>query len=287
MIVPVSRFVQKMSSMKRIIASLLPFLLLLVFSYACRNEENVSPSKAKATIAKVTLDGVGVRDTLTFNYKEGKIADVNWCTYVQGASNGCLVGYSEVRHYSNSGELDSISGRWHMFYFYENGLRKKIVAYYDNQYYSTTNLEYAGTLPTMIKVNFASSYPNNPANMELIFDSSGDLVRKTIKDGQGSLLVDSQIQYSTIENPLQGTLETVSFAVEYFDFDDFVFYYSKHVPATISNPVPTAPGNPVLQHSITYKYKQDALGRLTSASAFITNHEDVNIHNIFIEYNKK
>jgi len=283
--VNVSRFVQKFSSMKRT-TTLLPILLILVLCYGCHNDENISPNKTKATIAKVTLDGVGVRDTLTFNYKEGKIANVNWCTYVQGASNGCLVGYSEVRHYSNSGELDSISGRWHIFYSYENGLRKKIIAYYDNQYYSTTNLEYSGTHPTMIKVHFASSDPNDPTNIDLTFDSSGDLVRKTIKDGQGSLLVDSQIQYSTIENPLQGTLETVSIAVEYFDFDDFVFYYSKHVPETISNPVPALPGNPVLQHSIGYKYKQDASGRLISASAFITNHEDVNVHNIFIEYNK-
>src|SRR5258707_11753803 len=118
--------------MKRIITLLPPAFLLLIFCHACRNE-NISPINTKATIAKVTLDGIGVRDTLTFNYKEGKITNVNWCTYVQGASNGCLIGYSEIRHYSDSGELDSINGRWHVIYLYENGLRKKIITYYDNQ----------------------------------------------------------------------------------------------------------------------------------------------------------
>jgi hypothetical protein len=270
--------------MKRIFTLLLPVMLLLVFS--CSNKENISPINTKATIAKVTLDGIGVRDTLTFNYKEGRVTNVNWCTYVQGASAGCLTGYLELRHYNDSGELDSISGRWHIFYFYEMGLRKKIIAYYDNQYYSTTNLEYTGTYPTLIKVHFAASDPNDVNNVELKFDSSGDLTRKTIKNSQGVLIMDSQIQYSTIENPLQGIWETISFAVEFFDFDDFVFHYSKHVPLTITNPVAVLPGNPVLQHSITYKYKQDASGRLISASAFITNHEDVNVHNILIEYNK-
>jgi len=47
--------------------------------------------------------------------------------------------------------------------------------------------------------------------------NAGDLIHKTIKDEQGTLLLDSQIQYSTLENPLRRLMETR------LDFDDTAF----------------------------------------------------------------
>ncbi|WP_276371707.1 hypothetical protein [Chryseolinea sp. H1M3-3] len=232
-------------------------------------------------VRKVTLDGIGVQDSLSFYYDNGKISTVNWCTHIKGASStdGCTVGYSELRSYNDVGHLSSISGRWDLSYIYENGLRKKILTYHDDQYFSTTTfLEYAGTYPKRLNVEEKET----TADVELTFNTDGNLIRQTIKK-QGTLLADFQIEYTSIINPLYKKMEALSYAVEFSGFNNFVFYYSQHLPATITNAAPTQPGHPVLISHIQYNYTVDNSGRFISGKAFSKQN---NVHNIIISYVK-
>lgn len=271
--------------LKKRIASV---ILLLIILSSCAYEENIfqeSPSGASDKVTKVTLDGITVQDTLIFNYEEDKIASVNWCTYMAGASAGCLVGYSEIRRYNNIGKLDSVGGRWHVSYVYENGLRKKMTAFFDNQYHSTTTfLEYTGIYPSKIKVEFASA---EVKIVDLTFNASGDLTRKSIKNDNGVLLEDVSVEYTNIENPLHGMIETPAYAVLFFGFDDFVFYHSKHVPETIITDYTHE--NPVYPKNITIHYSPvvNASGNLVSAKAFrAVDDRRYDMHSIFISYDK-
>ncbi len=233
-------------------------------------------------VRKVTLDGISVQDTLNFYYSNGKISTVNWCTHIEGASStdDCLVGYSELRNYNDAGQLTSVSGRWDLSYDYQNGFRKKMIAYHDDKYFSTTTfLEYSGTYPKRLKVEEKESV----LDVDLTFNADGDLIREIIKDHQGVLLADFKIEYTSIVNPLYKKMETLSYAVEFFGFNNFVFYYSQHLPVTITNAAPAQPGHPVLISHIQYKYTLDSAGRLISGRAFSPHN---NVHNILISYVK-
>lgn len=232
---------------------------------------------------KVTLDGLSVQDTLNFYYEEEKVIKVDWCTHMGGDAS-CLVGYSELRYYNDSGKLDSLSGRWNVSYEYENDLLKKIVAYADSngtsRYYSTTSfLEYAGTDPVKLKVEFATS---EVQYVDLTFNASGDLTHKTIKNGQGLLLEDVQIQYTNIKNPLIKRIETPAFSVLFFGFDGLAFYYSRHVPETVTS---TYSNSPVVPKNLLIKYEHevDGSGKLVYARAF---RDEINVHNISVAYDE-
>ena len=264
-----------------------PVILLLSLLCSCAYEENIfqEPKGTSDKVTKVTFDGITIQDTLVFNYEADKITSVNWCTFMAGASAGCLVGYSEIRRYNDIGKLDSVGGRWHVSYVYENGLRKKTTAFLNNQFHSTTTfLEYAGIYPSKIKVEF----PNGEVNVvDLTFNASGDLIRKSIKNGNDVLLEDVLVEYTNIENPLHGMIETPAYAVLFFGFDDFVFYHSKHVPETIVTDYTHE--NPVYPKNQTIHYNSvlNALGNLVSAKAFRTiDDRRYDMHSIFISYGK-
>lgn len=252
-----------------------------IFGFVSFEFEVIDYKKVK----KVILDGITVQDSLTLHYESGKIASIDWCSFMPGDSEGCLVGYSELRHYNNSGKLDSVSGRWNLSCVYENGLRKKLIAFKDSQHYSTTTfMEYSGTYPTKIKVEFAKA---GVQYVDLVFNSSGDVTRKTVKNEQGVLQEDTQVEYTSIQNPLQGVVETPSYAVLFFGFDDFVFYFSKHVPETVVTHYTS--DIPVFPKDITISYipKLNDSGLLVSANAFRTiDGKQYNTHNIHVAYSK-
>ena len=260
------------------------FLCFSIFLYdSCQQEEELSSMVVENVpvekVSNVILDGIGVQDTLKFQYDREKVSNVQWCTQL---SNVCVTGDSELRFYDAGGQLDSINGRWQISYSYKNHLRKKIIAFKDGAYYSTTTfLKFSGTYPTRIKVEFATS---EVRYVDLEFDASGDLVHKTVKDNRGLVLENIQISYSAIENPLRSLMETPSYAVLFFGFDDFIFYYSNHVPETIINSSTSIPGYNYNPHRIIrYELELDDSGRLHLAQAFIEEF-DINIHNVVIRY---
>jgi hypothetical protein len=256
------------------------FFVILVFGgliFSCSENNSVAPALAK--VEKVALDGISAQDILTFQYKNGNVTSVDWCLYIGGLASGCVVGYSEIRHYNAAEKLDSISGRWNISYEYENGVRKKMIAYYNDAYYNTTTfMEYSGANPVKLHVVSPTS---GIRYVYLDYNTSGDLTRKTIKDNQGVTLEDVQIQYAAIENPLHGLMETPSYAVEFFGFDTFAFYFSTHVPQIVTITRTNSPVVPASE-TINYTYQQNDAGQLVSASAF--RDQTINLHNIAIVY---
>lgn len=272
--------------MKRHIVPAISFWLLLTIFYSCQYEENIFPDQqptAGTNVHKVTFDGITVRDTVIFRYQKGKIESVNWCTSLI-SDPGCVAGYSETRLYNSIGKLDSVGGKWNVSYRYENGLRKSIVAFLNGAHYSTTTfLQYEGIYPKTIKVEFATS---DALYVDLTFNSSGDVIRKTIKKDNNILLEDATVTYMNIDNPLYGIMETPSYAALFFGFDDFIFYHTRHFPQTVTtlytadNPV--APKRSVINYQTTLNVS----GHVISAAAFnVTEGQQINAHNIVFAYN--
>jgi hypothetical protein len=235
----------------------------------------------KDKLRKVILDGISVQDTLNFYYAQGKVADVEKCTRMAN-STSCVVSYSEIRSYDAYGKLESINGKWNASYSYENDSLKKIVVYKDNlnveEYFCTTTfLKYVNGKPVKIKIDYGTSVEN----IELTFDAKGDLIQKIVKNGQGLILESVQIEYGKIVNPLKRLIETPSYSVLFFGFDELAFYYSEHVPknVTTTSSAPTFPNTLV----ISYRYKLDVNGRLVLAEAY---NGIYNVHNISMVYSQ-
>ena len=175
------------------------------------------------------------------------------------------------------------SGRWQVSYEYQNGLRKSIVASYNNRHYSTTTfLDYTESRPSRIKVENEVS---ELRYVDLTFNDSGDLIRKKISDENEVLLEEVNITYADLENPLQAVLETPSYAVVVFGFDDFVFYFSKHFPARVD--IAYSQQNPVAPKSfvIDYETTLNESGKVVSANAFrVSPGQHINAHSIQIDY---
>jgi hypothetical protein len=235
-------------------------------------------------VAKVTFSSGNevVQDTLTYHSSAGRIDAVDWCTHLASTDvNGptCVSGYTEGRYYDVEGNLDSISGRWSGSYQYDDALRKSIVTWKDGNYYSTSSfLGYTHLYPNRIKVVFATS----PAlYIDLEVNSSGDLIHKTMTDASGALIEEIRVDYSLVENPLKGMMETTSYAVASFGFDHLIFYYSRHIPETVTiNQGPASHSAPFNQ-VIRYKNQLDASGKLVSLNAF---RDQLSVHRLTVEY---
>jgi len=239
---------------------------------------NVTAGDHVLQTAKIVLDGIGVQDTLSLHYQAGKVASVDWCTQMYAQ---CITGYSELRQYDDAGNLASIDGRWRIVYEYQNGLRQKLTAYRDGQYYSTnTFLEYDGLHPKKVRVEQAAG---EAEYVELEFDQNGDLVRKAVNDVHGNLLLDVRATYSPVKNALKGLMETPSYAVLFFGFDDFVFYYSEHIPEAVTI-IDNNPNVVPREQVIHYEIERDATNKLLAAKAYRNGY---NVHNIGIRYSNK
>src|SRR6478752_4661654 len=110
--------------MKHSITVLLGLSVALFLFYSCQQEDRISPDQSKMIVntyrvKQVVLDGIGVQDSLNFSYANGKVSSIDWCTHVSGNSE-CQNEYTEVRHFDDQGKLNEITGRWHVFYFFEN-----------------------------------------------------------------------------------------------------------------------------------------------------------------------
>lgn len=272
--------------MKTHLLFVIPFAVLN-FIFSC-DEENYDLEDDDVVgdhVTKITLDGISAQDSLTFHYNDNKITSVDWCTTLDPKSNDCLVGYSETRTYDELGKLDSVGGKWQLSYDYEGGLRKSIIAVNDDEYYSTTTFtDYSGGYPVNLRVEFADGIKRN---IHLTFNTNGDLERKLITNADGVLLEEVRIEYSMIENPLKGMIETPAYAVLFFGFDDFAFYFSNHVPVKVitefTNETPVYPKN----FTVDYHLMVDNSGKLVSANASrTTNVQTYDLHKILITYNK-
>src|SRR6478736_3385137 len=206
--------------MKKIVTSIFSLLTLLFIIISCEHEEATPSvnSADKKKISSVVFNGISVQDTLKLHYEDEQISSIDWCSHVTGDA-GCTAGYKETRYYNSSDDLELVNGRWNVFYFYEGRLRKRTMTYEGGQFFSSTNYEYAGTLPKKMKIYFAGTDLNEATIVDLNFNPAGDLTRKIITDKEGNILADLQIEYSEIETPLGGQIETTPYAVEYFDFE--------------------------------------------------------------------
>jgi hypothetical protein len=263
--------------MKKLLKQAIPVFLLLIFLYACRNEENPAPANNK----KIQVEKIVVTDlrtdvitTMQFQYTQDKVQTIKWNFY--SASAGVNYSYSENRFYSANGALDSLTGnrfngsKWNLAYEYKNGLRYKITSKKDDLSSTTTFVDYSGTKPAHVENLYEvyGIYENSiyPQKSVLKFNDSGNLTSQENTDipGYPDVVQEKKIVYSTESNPLQGLLETP--LPQLFEFyDDLGFYYSTNLPASMEANYPFV--DPI-HNRIIFEYEKDSHGHVTLITAF-------------------
>jgi hypothetical protein len=257
--------------MKKLLKQAIPAFLLLIFLYACRNEENPAPANSK----KMQVEKIVVTDlrtdvitTMQFQYTQDKVQTIKWNFY--SASAGVNFSYSENRFYSANGALDSLTGnrfngsKWNLAYEYKNGLRYKITSKKGDRSSTTTFVDYSGTRPAQVE-NLYEVYGVYegfiyPQKSTLKFDDSGNLTsqKHTGLPGYPDVVQEKEIVYGTEPNPLWGLLETP--LPQLFEFyDDLGFYYSTNLPTSVKANYPFV--DPI-HNRIVFEYKKDIHGRV-------------------------